>query len=122
MAIASAVFWIMIGIGYIVYQCYKEHKIETLIVISSVAVVLVGSLLLYALSMPFSEVDPILGQVFLLIVYLVGLYFLLRKKKADEKKASDEREKILHQLKKDAALRKLAAHLDDSDKYKENVR
>ena len=116
MGIASAVFWIMIGLGYIVYQCYKEHKNETLIVISSVAVVLVGLLLLYALSMPFKDVDPILGWVFIMIVSLAGLYFLLRKKKADEKKASDELEKILHQSKKDAALRKLAEHLDDSDK------
>lgn len=116
MAIASAVCWIMIGIGYIVYQCYKEHKNETLIVISSVAVVLVGLILLYALSMPFRDVDPILGWVFITIVSLAGLYFLLRKKKSDEKKASDERAKILRQSKKDSALRKLAAHLDDNDK------
>ena len=130
MGIASAVFWIMIGIVYLVYRCYKEHPKETLIVVCSLAVILICLAIIYALSIPFNEIDPIVGEAFKVVTCLIIAFVLLRSKKNDEKKAREEADKNIHEYKKRAARQRIAQHLADNnpefsiedDQAKEDIR
>lgn len=119
MAIASAIFWVMVGVAYIVYQCFKARPKETTIVIASLVIVMVCIAALYAVTSPLKESSPELAWVLEMTLIGLALFFLLRRKKADDKKAKQEHERIMHKSKKDLALRKLAEHLANSTDRRE---
>lgn len=114
MALASAIFWVVIGVLYIAYMAFKEHPKETLIVIGVMVVIAVCVAAFYAIFAPLEGVSPELAWVFKMGIIGAGLYFLIQKKIADDKKAKQQYEQIVNQAKRDVALHKVAEHLNES--------
>lgn len=87
MAIASSIFWIVVGILYIVYQLFKARPAETLSGIIAFVIILAGGyLFLSATNMLGEVVHPLLGILVELGVTITLLVLLLRyrRKKNEE--------------------------------------
>ena len=105
MGVASGIFWIMIGVLYILYQAFKEHPSETL----------TGSMLFLSIIIPMLafgftlnwllSINLIAGTVFLAVGLGVLAVFMIKTYKEElEKKerATEFRERVMKVVRKES--------------------
>ena len=90
MAIASGLFWIVIGVAYIIYQGFKEDAGPTIVLLGIAVAIPAGGLVIYGIDKLMKLIHPLFAGAFwcssIIVGYILYLRWCKRTKEKEEAK------------------------------------